>query len=128
MARPPPRKAPMSSIPKKPTKGGGKAKRAPKKRGRKKKEKAEEVESSGESVIVSDIKAVTFIGKLRFLSTVSDVMRKNEIKADFVSPLAEDSDSDSADDGGSSAGGESDFSEYKDTSYVVGMICLHLDS
>lgn len=77
IARPAPRKAPMSSIPKKPTKGGGKAKRAPKKRGRKKKEKAEEVESSGESVIVSDIKEVTVVGKLRFLSTVSNVMRKN---------------------------------------------------
>lgn len=77
IARPAPRKAPMSSIPKKPTKGGGKPKRAPKKRGRKKKEKAEEVESSGESVIVSDIKEVTVVGKLRFLSTVSNVMRKN---------------------------------------------------
>ncbi|PUU73763.1 hypothetical protein B9Z19DRAFT_1161749 [Tuber borchii] len=111
-ARPAPRKAPMSSIPKKPTKGGGKAKRAPKKKrgGRKKKEKAEEVESSGESVIESDIKDVAV------------VVGRNEIKADFVLLLAEYSDNDSADDaddGGSSAGGESDFSEYEDKSYVI---------
>jgi len=73
-SRPPTaRKAPMSSCPKKPTKGGGKAKVAPKKRGKKrgKKTKVVEEESSGETVIVTDIKDVTVDGKLRFLSVVS---------------------------------------------------------
>lgn len=46
---------------------------APKKRGKKrgKKTKVVEEESSGETVIVTDIKDVTVDGKLRFLSVVS---------------------------------------------------------
>jgi len=39
----------------------------------------------------------------------------------------EDPDSDSGDDGGISAEGETDVSEYKEKS-LVGMICLHLES
>jgi len=54
-------------------------------------------------------------------------MGHNRIKADCVLLFLEDSDTDSGDDGGISEGGESNVSEYKETS-VVGMICLHLDS
>lgn len=70
-SRPTARKAPMSSFSKKPTKGGGKAKVAPKKRGGKKKAKVVEEESSGETMIMSDIKDVAVAGKLQFLSVVS---------------------------------------------------------
>jgi len=82
-SRPMARKGPMNSLSKKPIKGGGKSKgssrrggeKEKKKKKKKKKKKVKKVkkekESSDESLIVSDLKGGTIVGKLRFLSVVS---------------------------------------------------------